>query len=148
MRYTDDTLIFALKFLTYKLGHVPTTKEVRESKGLIPPVSTYERHFKNAKEGMGGWKAAQIIAGSIPTEAEKTYPEVTNEKLLDDLRRKALQEGRTPTKKMVDEDPTMYNSSMYISRFKSWNRAIKLAGLKPNKCGFPKALSRQHFTRP
>ena len=56
----------------------------------------------------------------------------SDEELIDLLRAKAENLGRTPTRKDVDSDKSMPNATTYADRFGSWSKALKAAGLSSN----------------
>ncbi|MBR5621073.1 hypothetical protein IKW75_01140 [Candidatus Saccharibacteria bacterium] len=59
---------------------------------------------------------------------------LSDEELLELLRKKAEELGHAPTADHLKKNPTMPESTVYIERFGSWNNALKAAGLKSRYC--------------
>ncbi len=55
--------------------------------------------------------------------------------LLQKLKEKSEQIGRTPTMEEMDMDASMPGGSVYMKKFQNYKEACVLAGLKPNRSG-------------
>lgn len=115
---SDGALINELQRLADNLGHRPRTEDMREH-GKFGP-STYHRRF-------GSWNAALEAA-----ELEIATPRnaaISNDALLDELRRLAGELERRPATRDMD-DLGEFTSKTYADRFGSWNSALEAAGLE------------------
>ncbi|MFQ6009650.1 MAG: homing endonuclease associated repeat-containing protein [Candidatus Aenigmatarchaeota archaeon] len=122
--YTDEELLELLKDKAEELGRTPTIEEVIKDDSMPYPGVYYKR--------FGSWKNAVKEAGLEPYMRvyKKKY---TDQELLDFLRKKAEELGRTPLKGELNTDKSIPNQYLYRKRFGSWEIALKKAGLKPNK---------------
>lgn len=116
---SDNELISDLQALAEDIGETPTSDVVRE-KGKYG-VEIYQRRF-------GSWNGALEAAG-LELNHTKERAEVPKEKMINELQRLADGLGRTPTAKDMNEEGE-YRYDMYRHEFKSWNKAIKAAGLE------------------
>lgn len=89
-------------------------------------VSTYRQRF-------GSWTNALIEAGFEPADA-RTIDQISDEKLLTELKELADTSGVGPTFQEMEHDGA-YSPRTYVDRFGSWNDALEAAGLEPRKPG-------------
>ncbi|MEC0394649.1 hypothetical protein P8832_23105 [Bacillus subtilis] len=116
--YTKESLIEILRQKAKELGRAPKTKEVKQKAIII-------KHFGSFNAGL---KAAGLTPNQTrrKTYRKKTY---TEENLIEILRQKAKELGRSPKTKEVKQWKTIKN------HFGSYNTGLKAAGLTPNKRG-------------
>ncbi|MBR3252842.1 DEAD/DEAH box helicase family protein [Candidatus Saccharibacteria bacterium] len=120
---TREELINDLQRKAQELGRTPTRRDV-DTDPKMACGGVYAAFF-------GSWNNALKVAGlEIILQSKRNQ---TEEELIENLQRKALELGRTPTRKDVSTDPKMPNEYTYIRRFDGWKNALKAAGLKPNK---------------
>jgi hypothetical protein len=84
---------------------------------------------RTCMERFGSWTAAVRAAGYEPL-AESA--EVSQEELLDEIKRLQNEFGRPPSTNEMVEDGK-YTASIYFQRFESWNAAVREAGFSPNE---------------
>ncbi len=118
--YTKDQAIQLLKQKAAQLGRNPTTAEVCGQPGF-PHYDTFKRHF-------GSWEGALAAAG-----LDLVGIDLSDDKLIELLQRKAEQLGRTPRRREIDDDRTMPSSSLYRKHFGSWQAAVERAGLRTTR---------------
>lgn len=112
---SEEELLNILRDRYKSLGNkVPTRADMG---GDYPTADLYKRVFK-------GWMNALEKAGLIIRHRLKS-----DEQLLDDLKRRYIDKGDPLFKRDFNNDPTIGSVSLYCERFKSWNNALKLAGL-------------------
>lgn len=112
---SDDRLLDDLRSFAVRLGRAPTTTEMNADGPWS--AGTYQNHF-------GTWNGALEEVGIEPN---RRY-DVSDEWLLDELRRLARRLGRTPTSIEMDERGRM-TSVTYADHFGSWMSAVERAGL-------------------
>ncbi len=126
-KYTEKELIDHLVFLKEKLGRVPTQKDMKEQPGPSPDV--YHIRFL-------GWNNALKLVGCKSRQGCKP---LTDSELLELLREVAFELGRAPFQREVSRIKTLPGHRVYIKRFGSWDKALKLAGIsefeRPNYFG-------------
>lgn len=105
------------------LGRPPTEQEMNEHGRFS--ARTYERRF-------GSWNDGLRAAG-LPVQRYRT---LSDDDLLDELRRLADTVGRPPTCAEMREDGH-FNPSTYAMRFGSWNDGLRAAGLSARPPGRP-----------
>lgn len=115
---SDGELINELQRLADDLGHRPRTEDMREHGEFSP--STYHRRF-------GSWNAA-LEAAELETATPRNAA-ISNDALLDELRRLAGELERRPATRDMD-DLGEFTSKTYADRFGSWNSALEAAGLE------------------
>lgn len=122
MHITDSQLRDALRDLAAELDKTPTYKEMNEQGAHS--ASTCRQRF-------GSWNKAVEAAGLEPNRKHDSL-DLTNDQLLEILRKRADRLGRTPTQDEMDAfgSPT---AGTYDYRFGSWNDAVEEAGLEPNR---------------
>ena len=121
-QYTEKELLNKLKKFADKLGRAPIKKEIKKNENMPDPV-TYKRWFisyKNACKKVG-----------YTYTANNTHVGYSKNKLLNDLRKFALQLGRTPTLTEVDENQEIASAGSYTYHFGNYSNACKKAGLVP-----------------
>ena len=117
--YSDEELLeFMLQFYK-KNGRSPKSDDFILNKEGFPSPKPYYKRF-------GSWNNALKKAG-LDINIRKDY---TNEELLDMLRKKAKELGRSPSGDEVNDDVNMPNRSTYDKHFGSMNNALKLVGLE------------------
>lgn len=116
---TKDDLLDEVQRLATELDRTPTATDMNESGEYW--ASYYQEEF-------GGWNNAVREAGLEPNQPRK----ISNNDLLNEIRRLARKLNRTPTKKEMNELGEYYGRS-YQDRFGSWSEAIRQAGLEPNQ---------------
>jgi len=124
-------LIDELLRLADELGQSPTGDDMGEvgRYSLIP--------YKNA---FGTWNNAKREVGLAVTEPPKP---LSDDELLDELRRLASELGTTPTAGQMNRHEETPHVCTYQQRFGYWDEAVKAAGLDPNVRGGT-ASSRGH----
>ena len=118
--YSDEELLDVLRNLAAELGRTPSADHVRECDDA-PNISTYQDRF-------GGYNAALEAA---LLDVNETYAH-TDEELLDDLVRLIREQGRAPTKAVL-EDKGRFGQTTYSAHFGSWAGALAELGLTPNQ---------------
>lgn len=113
---TDEQLLEDLRIASRKLG-----RPLRVSD--MPDYQNYTRRF-------GSFENAVIKAG-LEFGGVKIIRR-SNERLLEDLRKKAAELGRTPAYNEIVDDKDIASISLYAKRFGSLKQAILLAGLDLN----------------
>lgn len=94
----------------------------------------YDPEMPNVREyilAFDSWGNALKKAG-ISNRKWASYTGYTNKELIQKLKDKATEIGRTPSRAMVDKDENMPNGNTYVYRFGSWNNALKAAKLPTN----------------
>ena len=119
----EEALQYLINF-GERTGKTPTCVAV-DADSDMPSVKTYRRLF-------GSFNNALKSAGFEPNLKYATEEELLQ--CLIDLGKKT---GKTPTLKMIDNDPEMPSSSTFKKFFGSFSNALKAAGFEPNK-GSPK----------
>ncbi|MFQ6009652.1 MAG: homing endonuclease associated repeat-containing protein [Candidatus Aenigmatarchaeota archaeon] len=119
--YTDKELLSLLKNKAEELGRTPTVREVNTDKSM-PGASTYSDRF-------GSWNKAVKAAGLEPYN-QKFEKQYSNEELLNVLKKKAKELGRTPHVSDIDADKSIASIAIYYQRFGSFKNALKEAGLE------------------
>lgn len=116
-RYTDEQLISYLQIAKIRLGRVPTLTDVNDF-DEFPTSGTFARRF-------GSWNNALKQAGFIPN-VKQNY---TKSELIELLKEKAKELGRTPKEREMKSKPGYPTSYTYSKHFGSWNNALKIAKL-------------------
>ncbi len=119
-KYTEEQLVRLLQMKAKSLGRTPTEIDIA-SDSSMPSVATYRCRFKS-------WNKALEKAELLPNRFS-----TTDEELIDLLKKKANCLGRTPMVVDVNSDCAMPSINSYKNRFGSWNKALKVAGLLPNR---------------
>jgi hypothetical protein len=114
-----DFLLDELHRVADELGETPTMREMAE-KGKFTS-SPYETEF-------GTWNNALETAGFEPNLRRN----ISDDNLLEEMRRLADELGRTPTGEEMEEQGR-YSTNVYETRFGSWSETVKEAGLEPKK---------------
>lgn len=123
-RLSDEDLLADLRARAEELGRTPKVREARN-------YGTYCAHF-------GSWRAALLAAGLEPLSPHQgAARQFTDEVLLEHLRRKAKELGRSPGVREVAADPSMPGHVIYFKRFGGHVRACRLAGLKTGPIPVP-----------
>ena len=116
---SDEELLKLLRDKVNKLGHIPTKKSLFGDPDL-PKPSAYVERFDS-------WTKALELAGFKTTWSD--------EELILALQVRVKELGYVPTTQMVEEDYKLPSAVTYQNHFGSWNNAVKIAGLTPNKAG-------------
>jgi hypothetical protein len=115
-RYTDAEILDALRASAERLGRSPTMKEFAADPGAAMHPQTVIEHF-------GTWNAAKRAAGLMPRRF------ATRDELLEQLRARGAELGRTPTVRDIRERRgTMPSASLYWHTFGSLSAALREAG--------------------
>lgn len=118
--YSDEELIeLYVKKSTQTNGEAPTTAEVDEDPDM-PRSCTYLAHFKS-------WENLRKKSGL--KRRTKDWVHATDQEILDVLIAKTKKDGRTPTSKDIKFDSSLPSFELIVKRFKSYDNALKLAGL-------------------
>ena len=120
-QYTNKEILEILKAKAEQLGRPPKTQDVDTDENM-PCSKTYFLRF-------GSWDKVLKLAG---ISSSSRYPN-TDDELLEMLKAKAEQLGRTPTARDIYDNDDMPYPATYHRRFGSWNKALKAAGLSPNR---------------
>ena len=134
--YNEQELIKKLNQLSKELGHTPTELDVAINENL-PSVSYYCKIF-------GSFNQALIAAGLKPNKIinqprakkEPKKPRTSRfkkDKLIELLKMKADELGRTPTYAEVSLDKRFPSAATYSVMFGTYNQAVEAAGLRPNE---------------
>lgn len=107
-KFSERELLENIRTLAARLERMPTPGDL-----TVPSYLPYARRWHS-------WKAVLQAAG---------MPE--SEFLLNDLRRVSALLGHTPTDQEMRAQG-LYSTQRYWSAFGSWNRACRLAGLRPH----------------
>lgn len=118
-KLSDEEMLDLLRKKVKKVGHIPTKKSLQGDPDL-PGPDTYVKRF-------GTWTNALKLAGFETT--------VSDAALIAILQNRVKELGYVPTTQMVEEDYKLPSAVTYQNHFGSWNNALKIAGLKPNKAG-------------
>lgn len=116
--YTKDELLELLNMKAKKLGRSPMGDDVNNDKKM-PDRSTYDFHF-------GTMNNALKLAG---LEVKYHFRIWVKEELLQKLREKATELGRTPTQRDLDKDSSMPAKGNYRKYFGSFTHAVREANL-------------------
>lgn len=118
--FTDDELLRLLKELDEATEGFLSCDDMENAEGY-PSCQTYKRRF-------GSWNRAKKLADleTVQTGEPRKY---SDEELLDMLRQLSKELGRTVTVPDVDHEEGYPDSSTYVRRFGSWNKAKEKAGL-------------------
>lgn len=117
MSYSDEALLEDIRSVAAEVGGRPTLNNYREHGTAA--VSTIYSRFES-------WPDALTAAGYESCEPDS---ELTNEELLDELKRFADDLGERPTAAEMDEHGA-YWASTYHRAFGSWNAACEAIGLE------------------
>lgn len=118
--YSDEELIeLYVKKSTQTNGEATTTAEVDEDP-YMPSSCTYLAHFKS-------WENLRKKSGL--KRRTKDWAHATDQEILDALIAKTEKDGRTPTAKDIKLDSNLPSFELIVKRFKSYDNALKLAGL-------------------
>ena len=122
---TPEKVIKSLQSLAETLGKTPTATEYNEIKTTYC-LGTLYIHF-------GTYDEAVLAAGlKIPERnVGNHYPKYSEKELLDKLRAIAKELGRTPSQ--LESTELGLPTTTLQHRFGTYNKAVELAGLKPNK---------------
>lgn len=115
---TDEELIQSLKSLAKKLGRAPSSQEFDEK--------TKYWHGVIANR-FGSYSQAIRDIGYEPIAPK----DVSDEKLLQDLREIEEKAGRAPRIGDLKESGSVSTSMPYVTRFGSWADALEKAGIEP-----------------
>src|SRR3972149_10373533 len=113
--YTDEELLeFLIKF-ERKEGRIPRQEDFIGNPNC-PSHNLYKSRF-------GSWNNAIKCAGLIPGQY------ISNEELLESLRRFKGEEGRIPKQEDFVNNPKYPGFMTIVKWFGSWNNALRLSGL-------------------
>lgn len=136
---SSENLISEMKDLARRLGKTPTKRDIDKfaAEGLCVSSSTYIRRFESFNNAI---EAAGLV---INLEFDEQR---SDEDLINDLRMARQFFGKTPTKRDIDQlskDGLSVNSTTYVRRFASFNKALAKAGLVSNHEVLPVKLEDQ-----
>jgi hypothetical protein len=116
-RYTDEEILDQLREAARRLGRSPTMREfAQDPEARVHPQTVIE-HF-------GTWNAAKRAAGLVPRRF------LTDEELLEQLRKLGEEAGRTPVARDLDARRSLPSTSLYTHRFGSLANALRAAGFE------------------
>lgn len=121
---SDEVLCEQLRRLAKELGHTPLRKELDARRGEYPCSQTYYDRF-------GSWREALDRAGLV--EEYHYRRDMSDEDLLEMLRRLAAELGRVPTVRDLEKYDWVASHSTFCHRFGRWSNALKAAGLSRKK---------------
>ncbi len=142
---TDEELIDDILNVAKKLGKNSVTKNQYKSSGGKYNPNTIEKRF-------GGWLNAIIKCGLTPTEKQinsssgtytKSY--ITTEELIEDLQRVSELINKQTFSSQEYNKYGIYSYATFINRFKSWNKALDVSGLKPFEVVSGKRISENNL---
>ncbi len=113
--YTTEELLEYVRQFHKKYNKVPVQLDF-SSNANYPSFGIYKKHF-------GSWNNAIKLAGF------NNQFEYTREELLGYLTQFYKENGRPPSARDFDYNPTYPTARTYQSRFGSWSNALKLVGL-------------------
>ena len=127
--YSDAYLIQALQELARRVGGTPVGRDLARYAD-VPSFYSYWKRF-------GGWDAALEAAGFDPATRRASKRRLSDEDLLNAIRRMADEKGRTP---MSDDfkpgaGAGLPSRSLFFTRFGSWGAALRLAGFDSPRNG-------------
>jgi len=122
-RYTDNELLNIIKSEAIKLRTTPTVNHFSCNPSL-PHYQTYYARW-------GSWQDVLKAAG-LSSHNIRTKKRYTDGHLLNLLRLESKRLGRTPTSPHFKNSPDLPSVETYVSRWGSWNNAIRAAGLEIN----------------
>ena len=110
-KITNEELIKNLVELTDKLGHIPSTEELK-----------FGKYSSNAyKRAFGGFARALLAANLEPSQVRG----LTDEEILEDLIYTYNKLGYTPTiEEYINHSKYKLNCNVFINRFGSWTKAL------------------------
>ena len=127
--YTKDELINSLKDLSKRLGRVPTSNELGK-KNNMPDRSVFEDRF-------GSWNNALIQSG---LKINKTYRKWTKQEIINWLKYKYDELGKTPGIRDFDKDPKTPGKNTVRKVFGNWTNALRQAGIPVKRFNSKKEL--------
>lgn len=111
-----QVMLAEIQQLADELGRTPNLQHMNDIGKFS--TKTYQRKF-------GSWNAALEESG-LEINKERN---ITDQELLDELRRLSEEIGETPTSRDMEE-LGKYGSSSYVKSFGTWNNAVRQAGIK------------------
>ena len=120
--FSDDELIQMLRDYAKKHGRSPTVHIVNDNPEM-PSANVFISRF-------GTFNEALEIAG---LRANRRVKKRSREELIQCLKEYGKKIGRAPTCQMIDADPDMPYSSVYVKYFGGFNNALELAGFQINR---------------
>ena len=114
-------LLKNLKELKVKLGRVPRIKDIKR------PISRYS--IKQYLKVFGSLNKALETINFIPTKSRN----VTDEELINDLKKTEKKLKRTPTYRDIINHNSKFRMYTYKKKFGTWNKALERAGFKTYK---------------
>jgi hypothetical protein len=118
MKISDEMLIENLKAISYNIGGVPKTTDLKLGKYSI---NAYRRAFNTFAEAL-------IICGMKP----HIQLCLSDDDLLNDLKRVYDVIGKSFShKEFIEHSKTVVGRNVFVRRFGSWAKALNLVGIKP-----------------
>lgn len=114
----NEYLLGCLRQFYNENGRVPMAKDFNNN-SKYPNYGTYQNHF-------GSWNNAIEMAGLWDN---RITIRITNEELLEYLKQFYRENGRNPVADDFRNNPRYPSVSIYITRFGSWQKALKLVEL-------------------
>ena len=121
-KYSKEELLKILKEFADKLGRAPKLKDFKGNDD-IPCKVTFARRF-------GSYQKACEKIGYKP-ETKYSRHNYSKERLIKDLRNFALELGRTPTTREINENDDLVSIGSYVYYFDNYSSACRKAGLGP-----------------
>ena len=118
--HNREELAKMLREFGEKLGRTPKMEDLKAAENM-PSANTYANYF-------GSWNKALEAAGFKPN---MRY-DWTREELIELLVKLGEKLGRTPKMEDLNAAEDMPSNSTYKEYFGSWNKALEMAGFKPN----------------
>lgn len=119
MRVSTEKLLFEIRELADELGHPPTQKEM---------VAFGEHAVKTYYDRFGSWNASLEAAG-FESRTPGREQSVTDEELLEEIRRLAEELGHPPSLKEARAQGD-YSVTTFYQRFGSWSESLEAAGFE------------------
>ncbi len=117
-KYDDrEYLLKCLRQFYEETGKVPTQRDFIGD----PRYSSFEVY----RSRFGSWNNALKLSGLYINR----FADITNEELLEYLKWFYKENGRSPAENDFNKDHRYPGYRVYFTRFGSWNKALKLAGL-------------------
>lgn len=128
-KYTDNELLKLFKEKVKELDRIPIVREFNSDPNM-PYYNTYIYRFESLEN--------IIKLAGLENMQRKGRNMYSKEDLLDFLKIKTRELGKTPTQTEINQDYMLPSATTYTRRFGSLNKAFKAAGLKVRPISYSK----------
>lgn len=126
-KWSDEEILDAIRSHHLSTGEAPRRVDWKRSSDQHPSASTVELRF-------GSWSKAIAKAGLTPPRRGPRGPRWTRARILDAIRRHYELFQRAPSHRdWVASAPEHPSSATVINRFRSFQEAVRAAGLTPGQ---------------